>query len=170
MDKQSISQLVTLRPAQKGDCRRIFYLFNNEEVRRNSISQEKVSYDNHKSWFLSKLSDKNTLLMVAEVKGVFAGQVRFDIDGNCALTSVSLHKRFRGYGLGKVLLVGGLSYLREAHPEIRVATGQIKPDNIAAIKNSKYAGFEFEKMVTVDGVELMQFICDLGRGRDGNKN
>jgi RimJ/RimL family protein N-acetyltransferase len=170
MDKQTIAQLVSLRPAQKGDCKKIFYLFNNMEVRQNSINQEKVSYGGHKAWFLSKLSDKNTILMVAEVRGIFAGQVRFDIDGGYALTSVSLHKRFRGYGLGKILLVSGLAYLREARPEIHVATGQIKPDNIAAIKNSKYAGFEFEKMVTVKGVKLMQFICNLEKGRDGNKN
>jgi ribosomal protein S18 acetylase RimI-like enzyme len=148
---------ITLRKAEINDCKKIFFLFNDPEVRKNSLNQNKIDYKKHKEWFSKKIIDRNYLILIAESAGVFVGQVRFDINGNEALTSVSLHKYFRGYGLGKILLADGLKYLKRHRQDITYALGQIKPDNIAAIKNSAYAGFRFDKKLSINGHMINQY-------------
>ncbi|MFA6963158.1 MAG: GNAT family N-acetyltransferase [Patescibacteria group bacterium] len=161
MDKNEIRDNVTLRLATEKDCKKIFYLFNDPLVRKNSVNQEKLDFKNHKAWFARKICDKNYIFLIAETKGLFAGQVRFDLKGDEALTGVSLHKRFRGYGLGKILLIRGMDYLKKYRPEISFATGDIKPNNLAAVRNSEYAGFVFEKESVISGEKFLRCKCDL---------
>jgi len=159
--KNKLKKQVKLRPAKKEDCKRLFFLFNDSTVRNNSLSLDKVEYKNHKAWFTSRLEDPDTILLVATIEDSFVGQVRFDIDADRALTSISIHKRFRGYGLGKVLLKDSLAYLKKKHPKIKFAVGQIKPSNIAAIKNTEFVGFKFDKTVEAKGVTVKQYLYDL---------
>jgi len=148
---------ITLRKAKPQDCRKIYFLYSEPLSRKFSLSSEKVSYANHKKWFTNKLADKNYLILAAENKGKFVGQVRFEIEGNEALTGVSVHKKFRGYGLGKTLLADGMAYLKIHFPKVKFAIGQIMPENIAAIKNSQFVGFKFEKCLILNNKKINQY-------------
>lgn len=161
MNKDEIRNNLILRLANEKDCKKIFYLFNDSLVRRNSLNSAKIEYSSHKEWFGKKIHDKNYIFLVAETGRLFAGQVRFDLEKDEALTSVSLHKRFRGYGLGKALLVKGIEFLKKYHPEIHYATGDIKADNLAAVRNSEYAGFVFYGESILNGDKILHCKCDL---------
>ena len=157
---QNISQ-ISLRTINKKDCKKIYYLFNDPEVRKNSLSSEKITFKNHKKWFLEKLDDQNYIFLIAESGDDFIGQIRFDVKNKTALTSISLHRQFRGKGLGKILLRLGLEYLKKNFPGIHLASGEIKSDNIAAIKNSEHAGFRFQKRKITETDDISYYLCDL---------
>lgn len=163
MNKKEIQNNITLRLANQKDCKKNFYLSNDPEVRRNSLNQDKIVFKNHKNWFTQKINDPHYIFLIAEIQGKFAGQVRFEVKGCEALTSTSLHKRFRGYGLGKFILKKGLEFLKQNHPEILLALGEIKSENIAAIKNSEFAGFKFKKESHLDDQQILYFTCDMNK-------
>ena len=52
-----------LRRAEKEDCRFLYELRNEEEVRKNSFQTGIFSYEDHVAWFERKLEEKNTCLL-----------------------------------------------------------------------------------------------------------
>ena len=68
-----------------------------------------------------------------EYKGVPVGQIRFDIEENKAKISYSLDANYRGKGLGRFLLKGGMKKVKEDLPAVEQIIGYVKSDNHASV-------------------------------------
>ncbi|MFH0898174.1 MAG: GNAT family N-acetyltransferase, partial [bacterium] len=96
-----------ISPAKKTDIKDLFELANDPIVRKNSLNQETILWENHVPWFAKKLENKDTIFYVLQTNtGRFVGYVRFDEDDDLQghVISVALVQNFRGYGIGPLLI------------------------------------------------------------------
>lgn len=139
--KYHVQQHLLLSEAQEKDIDDVYQLSNDETVRSNSFSIAKIEYSNHVKWFLNKLKDKNSLFIIARIGGIFAGQVRYQIEDNNAVIGISIHKSFRGFGLGEILLSQSIKILKSKFPNTKKIIAHVKTENIASGKMFLKAGY-----------------------------
>ena len=73
------------------------FLRSLRSVRR--FSSEPIPWEQHQHWFDNKLNDPGCVFFIAlDVEGAPIGQMRFDVDGEEAVISVSLAEQFHGLG------------------------------------------------------------------------
>ena len=60
------AQELNLRKAFWSDCRFLFRLRNEDEVRKNSFQTSEIPYSSHENWFAQKLQDFNTVIYILE--------------------------------------------------------------------------------------------------------
>ena len=60
------AQELNLRKACWSDCRFLFRLRNEDEVRKNSFQTSEIPYSSHENWFAQKLQDVNTVIYILE--------------------------------------------------------------------------------------------------------
>ncbi len=99
-----IELLIEIRIANEQDMDICFEWANDVEVRRNSINQEPILYENHYNWFREKLNDKNTIFYIGQINSIPFGQVRIDRKGGYGYINYTIDRKFRGMGLGKILV------------------------------------------------------------------
>ena len=78
-------QKLTLTRATEEDCRFLYDLRNEEDVRKNSFQTETFSYESHVAWYKEKLGDKQTQIYVLKQDGENIGQARGWRNFLCAL-------------------------------------------------------------------------------------
>lgn len=156
MSKEKTSIEVTIRPAEKADLLKVFELANDPVVRANSFYSDKISLNEHRNWYVTKLNDPNFLLLIFENKGRFVGQVKFDMEDEIII-GVSLTPEFRGMRLSPMLLKKGLKFLKSYRPQVTDVIACIKKDNIPSVKAFKRSGFAFEKEVNINGIETYRY-------------
>ena len=146
--------MLLIRKAQQFDCRSYFQLVNDQLVRQNSINTDMVQWDEHKKWFMERLSSKNTLLLVAEKENFFLGQVRFDY---CSIRAVwfidySINKDFRGRGYAKEMVKKSMIFLSKLDTKSYLINASVKHENHPSKKVFQALGFNIldqdELMVT----------------------
>lgn len=93
-----------LRKAEKKDCRFLFDLRNEEEVRKSSFQAQPIPYEHHEMWFNGKMSGEQSKIFILELGQRPVGQVRMDICGEKAEISYALCKAVRGHGYSKWML------------------------------------------------------------------
>lgn len=117
MAKERVESSLTFRQASWKDINHLFDLANDSDVRLNSFSQGKIPYAAHVAWFAKNYADNTVLLFVIWHDEEFVGTVRFAPEGGVNLTeakiSISLHKKFRGLGLGVKVLEKALQLVQE---------------------------------------------------------
>lgn len=126
---------LSVRPATEEDCKLVFDWANEPEVRIASFHTEKIEWPDHTSWYLQKLKNPNSLILIFEVDGKPAGQIRFDKNSeeNYFLISFLLDQKFRGKSLGGVLIETGIGYLiTQVQQTPILCVGFVKKDNIAS--------------------------------------
>jgi len=125
---------IQLRLAEDTDLTLTFNWASDPTVRAYVLSKHIISFDEHKNWFLNKVSDLNSLFFIASIEGIPIGLVRFDgLDQAQTTISYLIDPIYHGKGLGKQLLSKGLSCLYRRMPNITV-TGLVLMDNIASRK------------------------------------
>ena len=122
-----------LRRAEKEDCRFLYELRNEEEVRKNSFQTGIFSYEDHVAWFERKLEEKNTRIYILEQDGERIGQARVDLEGQNGEISYALCLRARGHGYSKWMLGSIEEELRE-QAVCRKLIAEVKRENIASQK------------------------------------
>lgn len=147
----------TLRKAAARDSRNIFRLSNMPEVRANSISTDRIEWATHRRWFAAKIKQPGFFFLVAEIGGVFAGQLRYAVTEGEALVSVSISDLFRGRGLAAPLLTAGNKKLFSAFRSVRRINAFIRPDNKASVKAFERSGYRFERRVSMNKVRLGKY-------------
>jgi RimJ/RimL family protein N-acetyltransferase len=110
-------------------------------VRAASFSSGRINPGEHHAWLESRLADRDTLLLVAMEGPDLAGQVRFDIQGDSAVVSISLATDYRGLGISGPVLHRATTALEAAQPGVRVLVARVKPDNAASRRLFEEAGF-----------------------------
>ena len=141
-----LNQLV-FRMANENDVMQYFEWANDEEVRKNSFSDETISLQNHKEWFNRKLNADTCFLYLFLLNGEPVGQVRINLSNKETIVGISVDKDYRGRALGvEMLKQATTDYLAKHKKEQIVA--YIKLENKASLSSFKKVGFENETIVT----------------------
>lgn len=148
-----------LRKAEEKDCRFLFDLRNEEEVRKNSFQTQLIPYEQHEIWFRRKLAEEQTKIFILEQGQQPVGEVRIDICDGEAEISYALCKEARGHGYSKWMLA---ELERRAGEEFwcRGLIAEVKTGNTASRKIFQFLkyreketefGYQYEKDFEIDG-------------------
>ena len=132
----------TVREANLEDMELLFNWANNEEVRRNAINSNQIIWQDHKKWFLGKLKNKDTLILILEDKKIPVGQVRFDKVNEHFEIDYSVESKYRGKGYGSALIDKGIHYLIELKGDQKIVAKVLR-SNVASRRIFEKQGFSF---------------------------
>lgn len=88
--------------------------------------------------------------MITDKSELFLGQVRYKIDYNSAIISISLSEKLKGKGLSKEILKQSIKRLFEENLSIKYIIAFISEDNIASKKMCE--GLNFKRLKVEDGM------------------
>lgn len=131
-----------LREATKDDVDLLFKWTNDPAVRKNSFSSEKITYEEHTSWYRSLLENKNCKQYIYMCGDCPIGQIRIvQKEKNAEISySICTEKRSQGYGAKMLELVKKQVF--KDFPMVDKLTGLVKTDNLASKKAFKNAGYK----------------------------
>lgn len=138
-----------LRKAMRQDVDLLFEWANEESVRKNSFSTEKISYEEHRKWFENLLirEDAGQYILMQEEEPI--GQIRIHVNGSEAEIGYSICKEKRGLGYGKELVGLLIEQVKKDFPQVKKLAAQVKPENIASQKVFLDVGF-LEKAISYE--------------------
>lgn len=158
---------ISLRPANEGDCRMIWDWVNDEIVREASFSSEIISWDRHVEWFQTKLKDPECEIYIAHNEdGMQLGQVRFEMDHNDAVISISLDSSCRNKGFGRQIIALGTRKILDKR-DVTQVRAMVKKSNIASLRAFENASFEKEGLDEFPGEPSFRLVY---RKKDSDKN
>jgi UDP-2,4-diacetamido-2,4,6-trideoxy-beta-L-altropyranose hydrolase len=144
---ENIENNYFLRKAKNEDVFDVYRLSNEDYVRKHSINTEKIDWENHKVWFNNILKSNNHLFfVVTDYRDEFLGQLRYKIESDSAIISISLCKSITGKGLSKVLVKKSMELVQEERNEIKNITAYVSCDNIASKKLFEGTGFLLQEI------------------------
>jgi len=159
MDLNEITnQTLKLRSAEIEDSKMVWEWVNDPAVRSVSFSSEPIPWESHSKWFSGKLLDPGCLFfIVLSPNDVSVGQIRYELEGDEAIVSVSLAPSQRGKGYGSQVIRLASQNLF-ASTSIRLIHAYIKPDNLSSIRAFTRAGFSDAGFVEVRGHQARDYV------------
>lgn len=134
-----------IRPANLEDCELLFRWVNDPEVRKASFTSKNIEWLEHSNWFLNKINNPASFILIFEVNNVPVGQIRFDRDdSNEMLLSYLVGKEHRGQSYSYHLIFEGLRFIKREFQTDIIINAFVKLDNIASQKAFKKNGFNKE--------------------------
>ncbi|MDF2593465.1 MAG: hypothetical protein K0S75_2931 [Clostridia bacterium] len=134
-----------LRNVSSGDMEGVFALSNEDYVRQYSVNKERITWEEHVRWFTNILQDRdNVFYVITDHSERFLGQIRYRIENDNAIVSISLSNLIMGKGLSRQLLLESINKLFQERKEIKVIIAYVSENNIASDKLFKKAGFFLE--------------------------
>lgn len=149
---------IWLRLVKKTDCRLLWELANDPEVRLSAFSSEQISWQDHLQWFNEKLTNPNCYIFIAtDNQKQLIGQVQFDTKNHCeAEIDISICKQKRGLGYGsKVIDLGVRKVFNKT--SITVVYALIKIDNKPSIKAFEKANFQKVSQEIFRGYQVFKY-------------
>lgn len=140
--------MIELRIADISDAKLLFRWANEEQVRKNSIQQEKIVWKNHLVWLQRALDSPFCEIFILEKGGSALGQIRIEYLKRYWEIDYSIDKSFRGKGYGKIIV----KKLLERFPD-RSFKAKVKESNL--ISSKIFESLSFRK---VKGGVLLEFI------------
>lgn len=156
-----IATQFNIRDVRADDSERLWRWANDPIVRASAFSTAPIPRETHERWFAQKLSDPDTVLLVAETPaGQPVGQIRFDLrsGGEEADVDVTVDPGMRGRGLGARLITDGVAILGLRRPACAVRA-LVRPTNRASRTAFERAGFVFAGEITHEGVPVCVFLA-----------
>ena len=131
-----------LRSATEADRELLRRWANDPQVRAASFSSAPIALEEHNQWFAGKMSDPNSMILIAEDSaGAAVGQFRVDWRSEQeGEIDVSLSPEFRGAGLGTVLIEAGVNAVFADRGERLHAF--VKSNNHPSRRAFQQAGFD----------------------------
>ena len=128
-----------IRLATTDDMKNVFELSNDKLVRKNSINQEQIGWDDHVVWFTNRITKIGEPFYIVESydKKLIA-QVRFDKRDEFVI-SISVSSGFRGKGLAAKIIKKCSEF-----SGINKITAWVKEKNTASQKAFLKAGYKFD--------------------------
>jgi UDP-2,4-diacetamido-2,4,6-trideoxy-beta-L-altropyranose hydrolase len=142
---------LSLRPVREDDCRLLWEWTNDPAVRAASFSSDEIAWEEHAAWFRKRTSDPRCLMFIAVDGETPVGQIRYDIDGETAVVSISVAPSGRGRGYGTGIIRAGSEELFAATHVSRIVAW-VKPDNAASVQSFRKAGYAAAETTTVRGL------------------
>jgi UDP-2,4-diacetamido-2,4,6-trideoxy-beta-L-altropyranose hydrolase len=154
------SKLIRFRRAGADDARLIWEWANDPAVRAASFHSAPIPWEDHQRWFAAQLCAPATHFFIAELEGQPVAQVRFVIEGEEAIISVSLSAALRGRRYSSAVLVRAAREIFRT-TEIEHIVALIKPGNAASLRAFLRAGYHREDETTEAGQSALR--CVLSR-------
>lgn len=133
---------IFIRKAGWHDIGEVFDLSNQDYVRKYSINKEKISWEKHVEWFNNTIQDVNKVFyVITDSKEKFLGEIRFDINKDFAVVSISLSKTILGKGYSLKLLQEGINRLFDSKKDVDKIIAYVSEKNIASDRLFRKAGF-----------------------------
>lgn len=137
-----IEEKYFLRKVKESDIFDVFHLSNEEYVRKYSINSNKIEWEDHKVWFDKILhSNEDIFYVITNKKDQFLGQLRYKIQNDCAIISISLCKSIIGKGLSKRFVKESIELIREEKEEVKNIIAFVSNNNIPSKKLFESVGF-----------------------------
>ncbi|MCO5233142.1 MAG: GNAT family N-acetyltransferase [Chitinophagales bacterium] len=150
---RKINDYISIRLAEKSDELITFEWTNDTETRKNSFSNNIISFEEHSNWWNSKIRF-NTYFIV-EVNSKRAGIIRFDKHKDYYTIGINIAPEFRNRGFSSKFLFISCKKFRKNHNEDIFAF--IKPENLASIKSFEKAGFVFIDKIEINSIDALRF-------------
>ena len=139
-----LNEELILKKAEEKNVDILFEWINDAEVRAQSLSSDKISFEEHIKWFSKKLRDPNCYLYIAYAIDIPCGMIRFDINAETAAISYLVDSAQRGKGIGSALVREGLKKFSNDASFRGTIHAMVKISNFASIKIFERLGFEKE--------------------------
>jgi UDP-2,4-diacetamido-2,4,6-trideoxy-beta-L-altropyranose hydrolase len=149
---------LALRPVQSQDCCMVWEWANDPVVRTQSFSTEKILWEKHVAWFESQQTNASIrFYMAVDKNDVPAGQIRYQIDGQEAVVSVSLAPEQRGKGYSAEIIRLGTRELW-ATTKTNIIHAYIKQNNTASVRAFIKAGFISAGIEEIHGCPALHYV------------
>ena len=115
-------------------------------TRKMFVNSDKVSWEEHSSWYEKILLDNFRKIYVGKEGGIPIGVIRFDKYYNKKFTyevSISVSHESRRKGFGKQLLNNGIKRLIKEVENCKFIRAEVKKDNGSSNRLFKSCGFIF---------------------------
>jgi RimJ/RimL family protein N-acetyltransferase len=134
---------ITLKKASEQELDLTYSWAADPKVRAHSFSRHQITKEEHSSWFLRKISDKNCEYLIFFKNEKALGSVRFDFEKEKAKISYLLDPAFHGQGLGTVILQKALEYLYFSSPhKPELIYGEVFRENHSSLQTFRRLGFD----------------------------
>ena len=138
---ETITPVISVRRAVESDVRNVFELSNELFVRQYAINKNQITWQEHESWFNSKVKDSCYDFFVVEVNGEFVAQVRYQLENEKRVVSLSIAAPFRGKGFASEILRISARMVFAARPGLNGIIAYIYPENSVSAKVFSKAGY-----------------------------
>jgi UDP-2,4-diacetamido-2,4,6-trideoxy-beta-L-altropyranose hydrolase len=130
-----------IRRATMADCRLLWELANDPEVRASAFSPASIPWEDHVVWFESKMKTATCHILIGEAESEVVGQVRICelLDGQGEI-DVTVARAFRGQGFGSPLIDLAVRELFASTAMARIHA-YILPQNAASQRTFEAAEF-----------------------------
>ncbi|GEM_PF-380746 len=133
---------ISIREAAVTDVDDVWRWRNDKVARANSLDPRKISFKEHKLWFINQLTNKNVKIFIALKNKAKVGVIRFDFLANETVeVSINMNPQHRGKGFGKRILKAVSDFIKEEYMS-RPQKAIIKTSNLASERIFAEAGFE----------------------------
>ena len=158
--QEAKSRGLKLRPVRQEDCHLLWEWRNDSAVRAASFCTEPIPWENHVTWFRTKLSDPSCYYyIVLSEEGLPVGQVRFDTSGSEAEINIIIDSCFRGSGYGTAGIRIASERLFQETATARIYA-HVKSSNDTSIHAFSKAGYETAGTRAVKGHEALEMILN----------
>ena len=132
-----------LKEVSKNDCKLIFHWSNDPEVRKNSLTKNKITFVQHKKWFYSKINEDNSFMWIYFLKNNQpSGLIRFESISNRYFISYLLDSNYRGKKISKKMIIHGIEKFAILKPKVKKIFAKVLKDNLISFKVLKSIGFK----------------------------
>ncbi len=137
--KKRNAEKISFRKAQMKDMLIYFKWVNDNVTRKSSINSKKISFTDHKHWFIKKLKNKYSNLLIFKNQKKLIGQVRLDLKKKFFLIDYSIAKECRGNGFGKKILSIAINSNKKKKSSFLAI---VKKNNVPSTKIFESLGFK----------------------------
>jgi RimJ/RimL family protein N-acetyltransferase len=123
--------------AKFDDAKLFFEWANDKAVRSNSLNVETILWEEHLKWFKNKLQSQSKIYLLLKDM-IPVGQIRFDLIDKFWIVDYSIDEKFRGKGLGKIIVELAIKKFNEGD----IIKAIVKYDNVSSLKVFQKLGFE----------------------------
>ena len=131
--------LLTQRKASLADSHLLFRWRNDPDVRRASFRTNTIQLNEHVKWLIPTLNNPAVTIYILEQKFTPVGMFRLDRKGVTATVDISVDTKFRGRGIGKIII--SKLILTGKNIGIKKLIAEVKENNIPSKKLFLASGF-----------------------------
>ncbi len=142
---------------------------NDPATRQASLQSDPITWEQHLAWLAAKLANPQTRYYLALDQDQPIGEIRFDLDGQKAVVSLTLAPAQRGQGRAATLINLGVERLM-AETATEEVYAFVKPDNIASAKAFLKAGFQECEAVILREQPVRRFVLERNTNLDSAGN
>lgn len=141
MNKGNKREDLVLRLADSTDMTLLFRWVNDDLTRKNAFHKEKISFEDHQTWFLNLLRDKSQKQYILYYDREPVGQIRLSFCEEVAEIDYSIAPEKREQGYGRMLIKMIRKKIQDEFPEVKKLIAKVKPSNMASIYCFEKNGF-----------------------------